>query len=432
MATVDKLKKLQAENDELRMRLGEAEETLRAIRSGEVDALVVSGPEGGQIFTLEGAEHPYRVLVESMNEGAATLAADGTILYCNSSLAAMLRMPLEKIIGTPFSSLVAPADCQVFADLLVKCLAKKCKGKIALTNGEEGYAMPVQLSCNALEVAGSRGASIVISDLTEVTVHQLELEAQLHELLETRLELEISRDRYESLYDYAPLGYVTLDEKGVIREINLAGARMLGREPSLLIGTPFITQITKVDRKKILNHLTVCKRGKSKVVSSLTLFTERGKTLHLQVHTLPVHDPLLNQTFYRTALIDMGEVAEIKSLLEELTLADEKKRRFIATELDEQIGWHVAAADGKLDWLARTVQSADQLAALADIRELLDICSGRIRSLVGQICPPVPHDGQSGTSATEPRGNSRENPIKGDHQSFQDSTRKDDKKHTGR
>jgi hypothetical protein len=123
--------------------------------------------------------------------------------------------------------------------------------------------------------------------------------------------------------------------------------------------------------------------------------------LHLQLHTIPVHDPLLNQTFYRTALIDMGEVAEIKSLLEELALADDKKCRFIATELDEQIGRHVAAADGKLDWLAHTVQSADQLAALADIRELLDICSDRIRSLVGQICPPVPHNGQSGTSATK-------------------------------
>jgi hypothetical protein len=87
--------------------------------------------------------------------------------------------------------------------------------------------------------------------------------------------------------------------------------------------------------------------------------------------------------------------------LEELALADGNRCRFIATELDEQIGRHVAAADVKLDWLAHTVQSAEQQAALADIRELLGICSGRIRSLVGQICPPVPHDGQSGTSATK-------------------------------
>jgi len=57
------------ELDELRRRLREAEETLNAIRDGEVDALVASGPSGEKVFTLEGAEHPYRVLVESMNEG---------------------------------------------------------------------------------------------------------------------------------------------------------------------------------------------------------------------------------------------------------------------------------------------------------------------------------------------------------------------------
>src|SRR5512141_3321081 len=88
-----------AENEELRLRLEEAEETLRAIGSGEVDAFVVSGPDGEQVFTLKGAEQPYRVLVETMNEGAANLAADGTILYCNNRLAAMLQTPLEKLLG---------------------------------------------------------------------------------------------------------------------------------------------------------------------------------------------------------------------------------------------------------------------------------------------------------------------------------------------
>ncbi len=67
-------KQLVDENADLRARLDEAEDTLRAIRSGEVDALVVSGVGGDQIFTLKGAELPYRVLIEDMNEGALTLA----------------------------------------------------------------------------------------------------------------------------------------------------------------------------------------------------------------------------------------------------------------------------------------------------------------------------------------------------------------------
>ncbi|MGE5205850.1 MAG: histidine kinase, partial [Chlamydiota bacterium] len=70
-----------SEVEELRARLQEAQETLDAIRSGAVDAIVVEGPEGRQVFTLQGAEHPYRVLAETMNEGAASLGRDGTILF---------------------------------------------------------------------------------------------------------------------------------------------------------------------------------------------------------------------------------------------------------------------------------------------------------------------------------------------------------------
>ncbi|HVR64639.1 MAG TPA: PAS domain-containing protein, partial [Polyangia bacterium] len=60
-----------------------AEQTLDAIRAGTVDALVIAGPEGEQIFTLKGADHRYRQLVETMNEGAVTVSADGVIAYCN-------------------------------------------------------------------------------------------------------------------------------------------------------------------------------------------------------------------------------------------------------------------------------------------------------------------------------------------------------------
>src|SRR6185369_14544230 len=118
-------RELLAEIEDLRLRLEEAEETLRAIGSGEVDAFVVSGPGGDQVFTLKGAEQPYRVLVETMNEGAATLAADGTILYCNSRLAAMLQVPPERIIGTQIVTFVAPADQPLFMARLGKC-AEEC------------------------------------------------------------------------------------------------------------------------------------------------------------------------------------------------------------------------------------------------------------------------------------------------------------------
>src|SRR5215211_2839375 len=95
------------EIEELRARAEEAEETLRAIRSGEVDALVVSGPGGEQIFTLQGADHPYRLLIEEMNEGAVTTSVDGAILYCNRRFADIVSTPLQNVIGSSIFAYLA-------------------------------------------------------------------------------------------------------------------------------------------------------------------------------------------------------------------------------------------------------------------------------------------------------------------------------------
>ena len=84
------------ELEELRARLQEAEETLSAIGRGEVDALVVAGVEGAQVYTLRGADHQYRTLIEEMNEGAVLVDGLGTITYCNERFAAMLQAPLKK------------------------------------------------------------------------------------------------------------------------------------------------------------------------------------------------------------------------------------------------------------------------------------------------------------------------------------------------
>jgi signal transduction histidine kinase/CheY-like chemotaxis protein len=95
---------------ELEKRLQEAEDTLDAIRLGHVDALVVQGPEGEQVFTLKGADHRYRLLVETMTEGALLVASDGTILYANSQFARLLDRPLETIIASRLDAHVAPAQ----------------------------------------------------------------------------------------------------------------------------------------------------------------------------------------------------------------------------------------------------------------------------------------------------------------------------------
>src|SRR6476469_5650114 len=112
--------RLRAENEELRARLEEAEATLDAIRKGEVDALVVAGVDGHRVYTLEGADRFYLVLIEAMHpgQGAASIAADGTVLYCNRSCAALLGVSPERAGGRPFQEFVSPPDLGEWGNIL--------------------------------------------------------------------------------------------------------------------------------------------------------------------------------------------------------------------------------------------------------------------------------------------------------------------------
>lgn len=157
---------LLSEIAELRERLSEAEEALEAISNGEVDAVVVSGQSGCNIYTLTGSDHPYRVLVEAMNEGAATLSGSGCVLYCNSALAHMLRLPLEHMIGTNLLDHVRESDRQGVTLMVEKSIADgNCKGEMAFMAGGESF--PAHISCRAVEIEGMRCIAAVITDLRE-------------------------------------------------------------------------------------------------------------------------------------------------------------------------------------------------------------------------------------------------------------------------
>src|SRR3989337_197923 len=93
---------LEQQIQELRFQLDEANETIEAIRTGQVDALVVQSNNGHQLYTLKSADQTYRVFIEKMTEGAVTLNPQGIILYCNSRFAKMINMPLSNVIGLHF------------------------------------------------------------------------------------------------------------------------------------------------------------------------------------------------------------------------------------------------------------------------------------------------------------------------------------------
>jgi PAS domain S-box-containing protein len=152
----------------LRARLAEVEETLRAIRSGEVDAMVVPAKGGPQIFSLQSADHPYRLLIESMNEGALTLTPGKLILYANQRFARMVRSPLEQVMGGSFSLFISPDDRVALRRLVRRADPDGAALKVQL-KAADGSHLPVQVSIRT--VAGGRTRrriiGMVVTDLTE-------------------------------------------------------------------------------------------------------------------------------------------------------------------------------------------------------------------------------------------------------------------------
>src|SRR5690349_25065219 len=110
------------EIDELQRRLEEAEETLRAIREGEVDALVIDAPHGEVIYTLASADYPYRLMIDEMNEGAVSVSPDSYILYGNRNFAGILGLAESKASGIPFGDFIVPnMRAQFLEDLEKAC-----------------------------------------------------------------------------------------------------------------------------------------------------------------------------------------------------------------------------------------------------------------------------------------------------------------------
>jgi PAS domain S-box-containing protein len=158
----------------------EAEEALCAIRSGHVDALVVSASDKAQqIYILKGADDAQRVLLETLNEGAMMIAPDMTILYANRRLAELLGSPLKTVLGASVPQFLVPADVATFAALLsAGCEGGKAEISLLAAGGEH---VPVMVSMRA--VGGDQDTyTVVATDLTLLKEAQLALQRAKDEL----------------------------------------------------------------------------------------------------------------------------------------------------------------------------------------------------------------------------------------------------------
>jgi PAS domain S-box-containing protein len=174
-------------------RLSEAEENLRAIRSGEVDAIVVNRQGEEKVFTLRGADHTYRVFVERMNEGAAVLSSDHTVLHCNGRFARFLGATLQSVIGSSMLDLVWPDDHPKLDALLRRAAQRNCRGEIRLQS-RKGAPLSVHLSLNPLRLDRTRAVCLIASDLSETKRAEQELRASTEQLRNLTAHLQLVRE----------------------------------------------------------------------------------------------------------------------------------------------------------------------------------------------------------------------------------------------
>ena len=222
----------------LRARLQSAEETLRAIQSGEVDALMVSGRRGEQVVALKGGEPNYRMLVEAMSEGAATLSRKGAVLYCNRKFAELMSRPPGRIIGMSLQSVVAETERDRFETLLADAQKVVAKSEFSL-RCTDGSLIPVYLSLNRLRGYKGEVLGMVITDLSEQKRNQAAEIKQAEAMHRLLLEHELSAQEEErrriarELHDEAGqlltallVGLRSLEDTRKLADVKVQGRRL--------------------------------------------------------------------------------------------------------------------------------------------------------------------------------------------------------------
>jgi len=307
------------EIEQLKEQLREAQETLEAIRRGEVDALVVNGTQGDQVYTLRGADYSARMLLQEMSEGAATLIPDGSILYCNKRFADMIGLPHEKVIGVLAREFVAPADREVYDSLIRRGRNQLAKAEL-LFCASDGAAVPTYCSVNAVSIGDEACLCMVVTDLTEQKRNEEVLAA-------ARLANSILEQAAEII--------VVCDPSGAIIQASRKADEFWGKS---VLGQSFgevfpFAGINQLEVKDSADLLKGCLAGKPIRAVEVNLRRSGGGNVHMLMSAGPVYDRSGSSIGCVVTLSDISELKEAEEALRD----SERKFREQAQLLEQQL-----------------------------------------------------------------------------------------------
>jgi len=179
---------LKIENKKLQRQLREAKDSINGIKTGDIDALVIADEKNIKVYTETTADESYRLLIEKMHEGAVIVNRDGVIIYCNSYFATMVKLPLQKVIGTEFKNYIDKSSIELF-DALLKQSSDHTIGELSILQ-HGGMVMPVLMSVTFLSLDNNSVLYIILTDLTIQKKNQEELMHRTSQLEQLNTELE--------------------------------------------------------------------------------------------------------------------------------------------------------------------------------------------------------------------------------------------------
>jgi len=222
--------------------------------------------------------------------------------------------------------------------------------------------------------------------LVELQIHQTELEMQNLELKEAQQQLEESRNHYADLYDTAPVGYLTVDQTGDIRSINLTGASLLGKERALLIGRPFIACFSYIDHQAFFHYLHDIFNNPNKVTLDLKIGNTQNQFRFIHLESIADYD----NNLCRMILSDISQLREAidgnrellnenRRLMKELFRIQEKERRTLAYELHDELGQWITAIRAENEVI---LSHAEKNANIAASTQAIKDCTQRMHEVI--------------------------------------------------